>query len=43
MEAAQRALRLAEAQSNTGLIGQLQNEMKHYQADTPFHASEQSH
>jgi protein O-mannosyl-transferase len=40
---AQRALQLAQAQSNTNLAGQLQSELKFYQAGTPFHIPEQSH
>jgi tetratricopeptide (TPR) repeat protein len=43
VETAQRALHLAEAQSNTGLAGQLQFELKFYQAGTPFHSPEQTH
>ncbi len=43
VETAQRALRLAEAQSNTRLAGQLQSEMKFYQAGSPFHLPEQTH
>jgi tetratricopeptide (TPR) repeat protein len=38
---AQRALHLAKAQSNTTLAGQLQAEMKLYQAGSPFHGPEQ--
>jgi protein O-mannosyl-transferase len=38
VETAQHALDLAGAQSNTRLAGQLQVEMKLYQAGTPFHA-----
>jgi tetratricopeptide (TPR) repeat protein len=41
VETAQRALRLAEAQSNTGLTGALQSEMQLYQAGRPFHSPEQ--
>ena len=37
METAQRALRLAGAQSNTGLAGALQSEMKLYKAGLPLH------
>jgi len=37
---AQSALRLAEAQSNTALAGQLHLEMKSYQAGIPFHCVE---
>jgi protein O-mannosyl-transferase len=40
-ETAQRALDLAEAQSNTRLAQQLQIEMKLYQAGSPFHTPEQ--
>jgi Flp pilus assembly protein TadD len=43
VETAQRALRLAGAQSNTGLAGALQSEMKLYQAGKPFHSPEQTH
>jgi tetratricopeptide (TPR) repeat protein len=43
VETAQRALRLAEEQSNTGLAGQLQVEMKLYQAGKPFHSPAQTH
>jgi protein O-mannosyl-transferase len=43
LETARRALPLAEAQSNTGLAGQLQYEMKLYQAGNPFHNPAQSH
>jgi tetratricopeptide (TPR) repeat protein len=43
MKTAQRALHLAEAQSNTRLAGQLQLEMKLYQAGSPFHIVEQTH
>jgi tetratricopeptide (TPR) repeat protein len=43
VETAQRALRLAEAQSNAGLAGQLQFEMKLYQAGSPFHSPQQTH
>ena len=39
VETAQRALRLAEPQSNARLAGQLQPEMKLYQAGRPFHIS----
>jgi protein O-mannosyl-transferase len=38
VETAQRALALAEAQSNSGLGGQLQSELKLYQAGSPFHS-----
>ncbi len=43
METAQRALRVAEEQSNTGLAGQLQLEMKLYQAGSPYHLPAQTH
>jgi tetratricopeptide (TPR) repeat protein len=43
VETAQRALRLAEAQSNTVLAGQLQSELKLYQAGSAFHSREQTH
>jgi tetratricopeptide (TPR) repeat protein len=43
VETAQRALRLAESQSNTGLAGQLQSELKLYQAGKPFHGPAQTH
>jgi tetratricopeptide (TPR) repeat protein len=43
VETAQRALRLAESQSNTGLAGQLQSELKLYQAGKPFHGPAQPH
>jgi protein O-mannosyl-transferase len=36
-ETARRALRLAEAQSNTSLAGQIQLEINCYQADSPYH------
>jgi protein O-mannosyl-transferase len=39
---AQRALQLAEARSNSTLAGQLQDEMKLFQAGQPFHSPEQS-
>jgi tetratricopeptide (TPR) repeat protein len=41
VETAQHALRLAVAQSNARLAGQLQSEMKLYQAGKPFHGPEQ--
>jgi len=41
-ETARRALRLAEAQSNTRLAGALQSEMQLYQAGSPFHSPEQT-
>ena len=43
IETAQRALRLAEAQSNTRLAGQLQSEMKLYQSGNPFHIPAKPH
>jgi protein O-mannosyl-transferase len=43
METARHALRLAEAQSNAALAGQLQSEMKLYQAGAPCHVPEQTH
>jgi tetratricopeptide (TPR) repeat protein len=43
VETAQRALRLAEAQSDTTLAGTLQFELKLYQAGSPFHSPEQTH
>ncbi len=43
VETAQRALHLAEAQSNASLAGQLQIELKLYQAGSPFHLPEQKH
>jgi tetratricopeptide (TPR) repeat protein len=43
METAQRALHLAEAQSKTNLAGQLQAQLKLYQAGSPFHSPEQTH
>jgi tetratricopeptide (TPR) repeat protein len=42
VESAQRALPLAGAQSNTPLAGQLQAEMKLYQAGKPFHSPAQT-
>jgi tetratricopeptide (TPR) repeat protein len=42
-ETAQRALHLAEAQSNTMLAGTLRSEMKLYQAGMPFHGRAQTH
>ena len=41
IETAQRALQLAEAQSNTTLAGTLQSQLKLYQAGIPFHGAEQ--
>jgi protein O-mannosyl-transferase len=43
VETAQYALRLAGAQSNTRLAGQLQSEIKLYQAGMPFHGPAQTH
>jgi tetratricopeptide (TPR) repeat protein len=43
VETAQHALRLAEAQSNASLAGQLQLEMKLYQAGSPYHLPAQTH
>jgi tetratricopeptide (TPR) repeat protein len=43
VETARHALRLAEAQSNTVLAGQLQSEMKLYEAGSPFHSPAQTH
>jgi protein O-mannosyl-transferase len=43
VETAQRGLHLAEAQSNTGLAGQFQSELKLYQAGSPFHSPAQTH
>ena len=40
---AQRALRLAEAQSKHSLAGQLQSEIQLYQAGRPFHMPAQNH
>ena len=42
IETAQRALRLAEGQSNTALAGALQSQLKLYQAGIPFHGTEQA-
>ncbi len=42
VETAQRALRLAEEQSNTALAGALQSQLKFYQAGIPFHDTEQA-
>jgi tetratricopeptide (TPR) repeat protein len=42
VETARHALPLAGAQSNTALAGQLQAEMKLYQAGKPFHSPEQT-
>jgi Flp pilus assembly protein TadD len=43
VETAQHALRLAQAQTNTGLAGALQSELKLYQAGSPFHSPELPH
>jgi tetratricopeptide (TPR) repeat protein len=43
VETAQRALRLAGAQSNMRLAGQLEFELKLYQAGSPFHSPAQPH
>jgi hypothetical protein len=43
VETAQRALRLAEAQSNSMLAGALQSEMNLYQAGSPFHSPAKTH
>ena len=43
VETAQRALHLAETQSNTKLAGQLQCEMKLYQTGSPFHSPALQH
>ncbi len=43
VETAQHALHLAGAQSNTGLTGALQSEMKLYQAGSPFHIPAPTH
>jgi tetratricopeptide (TPR) repeat protein len=43
METAEHALRLAEEQSKTGLAGQLQFELKLYQAGRAFHSPAQTH
>jgi len=37
LETAQRALQLAEAQSNPGMVGELRHEMEIYQTGSPFH------
>ena len=42
IETAQRALQLAETQSNTALVGALQSQLKLYQAGIPFHGTEQA-
>jgi tetratricopeptide (TPR) repeat protein len=42
IETAQRALHLAEAQSNTTLAGALQSQLKLYQAGIPSHGTEQA-
>jgi Flp pilus assembly protein TadD len=43
VETAQRALHLAGAQSKTRLAGQLQSELKLYQAGSSFHSPAQTH
>ena len=43
VETAQRALQLAGAQSNANLAGQLQLELKLYQAGSPYHLPAQTH
>jgi tetratricopeptide (TPR) repeat protein len=43
VETAQRALRLAAAQTDTVLAGQLQLEMNLYQTGSPFHSPAQTH
>jgi Flp pilus assembly protein TadD len=43
LETAQRALNLAEAQSNIGLAQQLQIEIKFYQSGRPYHSPEPTH
>ena len=43
VETGQEALRLAQAQSNTGLAAALESELKFYQAGSPFHSPEQPH
>jgi tetratricopeptide (TPR) repeat protein len=43
VETAQRALPLAEAQSNTMLAGQLKAQLKLYQSGNPFHSHAQTH
>jgi Flp pilus assembly protein TadD len=43
VETARHALRLAGEQSNTGLAGQLQLEMKLYEAGIPYHFPAQTH
>ncbi len=42
IETAQRAIQLAEAQSNTALAGALQSQLKLYQAGIPFHDTKQA-
>jgi len=42
VETAQRAMQLAEAQSNATLAGTLQSQLKFYQAGIPFHGTEQA-
>ena len=43
VETAQRALSIANAQSNSRLAGQLQFELNLYQSGSPFHIPEQTH
>jgi tetratricopeptide (TPR) repeat protein len=43
LETAARALRPAQAQSNMGLAGALQSEMKLYQAGSPYHSPQLTH
>ena len=38
VETAQRALQLAETQSNTALANAIRSQMKFYQAGSPFHS-----
>jgi tetratricopeptide (TPR) repeat protein len=42
VETAQRAMQLAETQSNTALAGALQSQLKFYRAGIPFHGTEQA-
>jgi tetratricopeptide (TPR) repeat protein len=43
VEAAQHALRLAQAHTNTVLVNALESELKLYQAGTPFHRPQAEH
>jgi len=43
VETAQHALRVAEAQSNSALVGALESELKFYQAGSPLHGPDQPH